>query len=117
MTAFLVHARNLRAFLFPPPPPAPRPRPDDVLAKHFLPEWAEKVEDWCPHFLEHRERLNKSLAHISYKRIEYEANKGWDCGTIYNELTDAWDAFWSRLTPEEQDWFTEPRNQSPVRRL
>ena len=103
LTAFLVHARNLRAFLFTPP------RLDDVAAEHFLPDWAEKVEDWCPYFLEHRERLNKSLAHISYKRIEYEANKLWECGTIHKELTDAWNEFFGRLTREEQDWFTAPR--------
>ncbi len=109
LAAFLIHARNLRAFLFPPPPPAPKPKPDDVLAKHFLPDWAEKVEDWCPYFHKHRERLNKSLAHISYKRIEYEANKLWECGTIHKELIDAWNEFLGKLTTEEQDWFTAPR--------
>jgi len=104
LASFLIHARSLRDFLFTPPR-----FDDDVSATHFLPDWAEKVEDWCPYFHKHRERLNKSLAHISYKRIEYEPNKGWDCGKIHNELTDAWNKFLGRLTPEEQDWFTAPR--------
>ena len=111
LESFLIHARNLRYFLF------DEPKWDDVAAEHYLPEWDEQVEDWCPYLNERRFRLDKSLAHISYKRIEYESGKKWDCGTIYKEITDALDGFLSRLTPEKRDWFTAPRNQSPVRRL
>lgn len=103
LASLLLHARNLRNFLF-----YPR-RQDDVIAKDFLDDWDEKVEEWCRYFYKHRFRVNKSLAHISYKRIEYEPNKGWDCGTIYTEIKGAWDEFFSRLTPEKQEWFTKPR--------
>jgi len=103
LASFLIHARSLRDFLF-----YPRSQ-DDVIAEDFLEEWDESVEEWCPYFHKHRERLNKSLAHISYKRIEYEPNKGWDCGKIHKEITDAWNEVVGRMTPEEQDWFTAPR--------
>ena len=107
LASFLIHTRNLRDFLFTPP------RLDDVSAKDFLAEWDESVETWCPYLDENRDRLNKSLAHLSYKRIEYEPNKSWDCGTIYKELTAAWNEFWSRLPSEKKEWFTRPRNPQP----
>jgi len=107
LASFLIHARNLRAFLF--PPRRTKPKWDDVLAQHFLPEWDEKVEKWCPYFDENRDRLNKSLAHISYKRIEYEPKKKWSYVKIHKELTAAWNEFWSRLPAEKKKWFTRPR--------
>ncbi len=103
LASFLLHARSLRNFLF-----YPRSQ-DDVIAEDFLDEWDESVENWCPYFHEHRDRLNKSLAHISYKRTEYEPNKKWECGTIHKEITAAWDEFFSRLPAEKQEWFTRPR--------
>jgi len=104
LASLLIHARNLRYFLF------DKPKWDDVSAQHFLPEWDEKVEKWCPYFDENRERLNKSLAHISYKRIEYAPNKGWDCVKIYNEVKAAWNEFWSRLPAAKQKWFNRERD-------
>ena len=106
LASFLIHARNVRAFLFPPP----RPKPDDVLAQQFLPEWDEKVEKRCPYLDANRERLNKSLAHISYKRIEYEPKKEWKYLEIHKEITDAWDDFFSRLPEEKREWFTRARD-------
>ena len=104
LASFLIHARNLKYFLF------DKPKWDDVAAEHFLPEWDEKIDDWCPYFDENRERINKSLAHISYKRIEYAPNKGWDCVKIYNEVKAAWNEFWSRLPEEKQKWFNRERD-------
>jgi len=106
VASFLLHARNLRYFLF------DEPRLDDVSAQHFLPEWDEKVEKWCRYLHENRERLNKSLAHISYKRIEYESDKEWEYVKIHTELTAAWDKFFSSLPEEKQKWFTGPRERA-----
>jgi len=112
LASFLLHTRNLRNFLF-----YPRSQ-DDVIAKDFLDGWNEKVENWCPYLDANRDRLNKSLAHISYKRVEYEANKQWEYVEIHKELTDAWDAFWDRLRPEQREWFTRDRDrQQGVKRL
>ena len=57
-----------------------------------------------------RERLNKSLAHISYKRIEYQPKKEWNYLKIHKEITGTWDEFFSRLPEEKREWFTRPRD-------
>jgi len=104
LASFLLHTRVLRDFLF-----YPRKWDDDVVAEDFLAEWDESVEKWCPYLHENKSRLDKSLAHLSYERIDFEPNKEWDCGRIHTDLKAAWDEFWDRLTPEKQEWFTRPR--------
>jgi len=107
LESFLLHTRILRDFLF------REPTGDDVSAIHFFEtpaEWAESATDLCPYLSRNKPRLDKALAHLSYKRIGYEPQKGWDCGAVYTEIEAAWTEFWSRLATDKRDWFTKPRN-------
>jgi hypothetical protein len=100
---FLLHVRNIRDFLY-----CNSLQKDDVLAVHFF----VKPNDWIAvrpplgNYLESlRERINKSLAHLSYARLKYRSDEGWNIERIKNELDKPWRAFIDVLSPEKRQWF------------
>jgi hypothetical protein len=103
---FLLHARNIREFLY-----QDSALKDDVLAVHFF----DKPNDWTarrPAIGEYlkslRERLNKALAHVSYTRRNYRNDDGWNVGQIKRELEGPWNAFIDALPAEKRQWFEPP---------
>jgi hypothetical protein len=102
---FLLHARIMYDFLI------CDPESDDISALHFLdcPEgWKQVRVQLCPYMSNNRKRLNKMIAHLTYKRIEYEIDntKDWEVRAIYHEIISTWQQFLSYLSPEQHEWFT-----------
>ena len=97
LEAFLLHARNLRDFFH-----GTNFR-DDILAIDFL----KHPPAFNIHWLRQtRARLDKLLAHPSYKRPFMK--KQWPVAGIYSELHRAWQRFLSGLTKENvvtRKWF------------
>ena len=104
LESFLIHARNLRDFLT-------RSRddkgvkPNDVLAEDFFDSDGWSCPDEPPYLKENRIRLNRSLAHLTYDRIQYQSNKGWNPQKIFHEVKELWTFFLSKLPPEKREWF------------
>ena len=96
LEGFLLHARVLRDFLV----KSKSWRCDDVLAEHFLEE--PVVCTWSC-LREHKERLDKLLAHLTYSRFDPE--KGWDVAKIHTEIDRAWQEFLDALPVRTQQWF------------
>ena len=97
---FMLHARVLRAFF------VDEPRRDDVSARHFFDDpapWTRASAGLCSYLIEHRERLNKYIAHLTYSRLKED--KQWNEHIVYRELTTAWQQFFAMLSPERQRWF------------
>jgi hypothetical protein len=53
------------------------------------------------------ERLNKMLAHLSYKRDDFiaEGNDGWEVAKMLALMLDQVEAFPAMLPPTERNWF------------
>jgi hypothetical protein len=86
-------------------------------------DFFDKPGEWTPHQLPsitpaaERERLNRSLAHLSYDRAGYETTrKDWPFREIFDEVTAAWMAFLDALPDERKKWFDEERDYGPARR-
>jgi hypothetical protein len=97
---FLLHARVLRDFF------VSSPRQDDVSSTHFFNDstpWSALSASFCPYLKQHKTRLDKYLAHLTYSRLNEDKN--WDLNAIYSEIANAWQQFYSLLPPERQAWF------------
>lgn len=116
LEAFLLHARNMRNFLYcsrkdkdrKDESPKVIVKDDDVLAEDFI----DDSTQWQPpsktgYIWDEKERLDKALAHISYARIDYHLsnNKQWNIGEIMLQLAEVWEKFWHALPPEKRAWF------------
>ena len=103
LEVFLLHARVLHDFLV----KSPR-KCDDVHAFHFF----DKASDWehvllssnfCPYLQKNRERLNKKLTHLTYRRLT--ENERWDTCTVRDEVSYAWHTFLKTLPEDRREWF------------
>ncbi len=94
---FLLHARNLIAFLF--DAESTNPDYDDVLAEHFCSDvktWTkERGQNTVLH--QARQDAHKYLAHVTYSR---EAPKDWRVREISNELSKTFNRFLRHANPE-----------------
>lgn len=115
----LLHARALRDFLGRERKALKRFEQTDIVAGDFF----DKPSEWTPHQLPsitpapERERLNRSLAHLSYDRAGYETTgKDWPFREIFDEVTAAWMAFLDALPDDRKKWFDEERDYRPARR-
>ncbi len=105
LESFLVHVRNLRAFLY-----DAGTNPDDVVAGDFFPgpgQW-EAIRPPMPKVIEdNRERLNKTLAHISYSRLKYKGPaKEWPSQQIASELIAVVRVFLRKRPQGRSAWFS-----------
>lgn len=104
LESFLLHFRNLRAFLC---PSLQRTTHDDVTAADFLDRGhLEDVTEPGP--LERdKVRLDKMLAHLSYSRPDFiaEGVHAWNVPSMSIEILNALEAFLRELSPERGPWF------------
>jgi hypothetical protein len=105
LESFLMHARNLYDFFF----VAPRPKMPDVSVQQFFDDgetWKPDAIRYCPYLTRERERLNRSIHHLSYDRLNFESKKQWEISTIVSDVTAVWNEFLTRLSPERRGWFS-----------
>lgn len=98
---FLLHVRNLIDFFVEPN----HSQSDDVLAQHFFENpsiWIEKEMNICSFVQSERSEINKTLAHLTYKRT---TQKQWNLVKLHNELQDAKSEFLALLTDKQKKWF------------
>lgn len=104
LEAFLLHYRNLRAFLCPSLQPISS---DDVIASDFLGSTsAQDIVD--PGELKaDLTRINKLLAHLSYTRVKYEqaGEKEWKHERMVSSIQVGLRVFFERLPAERHAWF------------
>lgn len=111
--AVLLHARVIYDFLF----TDPRPSKPDVSAKHFFDspkQWTGDPATLCPYLTAERERLNRSVPHLSYDRLQYEKSKSWDLHSVGSELKLAWEQFLAHLPAARRGWLTITRPPDPM---
>ena len=107
LECFLLHARNLYLFFTKRRSELRSFEKTDVVAEDFFDDPA----DWIPatnltYLTTNLRRLNRSLAHISYDRVDYERSKRWVVThTIRVELTEAWNRFMNDLPKQRRRWF------------
>jgi len=106
LESFLLHFRNLRAFLC---PTKQRLGNDDVIASDFLNEGKGRdLGDWT--FLqEHKGKLDKMLAHITYARAVYitSSQNQWDFGGMQELMLTELEYFFSMLPTNVRTWFKD----------
>ena len=103
LEGLLLHTRILKEFL-----QTSKTKRDDILAAHFLDDaetWNAKVKQLFPRIRDDSDRLNKKLAHLSYRRLEM--CQSWDVKLIYCEINDGWNEFIKALDPERREWFVK----------
>lgn len=104
LEAFLLHYRNLRAFLC---PSLQQTSPDDVIASDFLGKTVqEDIGDRS--LLGHdKTRIDRLLAHISYSRENYVARgeKEWNPAEMLEILRREMAKFFGQLSAERCAWF------------
>ena len=106
LESFLLHFRNLRAFLCPS-----LFRDDDVLASDFLGRYdGSDVGDKNKLNVD-KERLDKMLAHLSYSRADYieAGDYGWDSSRMLILVVEELQKFLGQLTGQERGWFPEDK--------
>lgn len=96
LDSFLLHFRNLRAFLCPSIGPF---RDDDILASDFLKEPRERDFGDPNALTVDKDRIDKMLAHISYDRDDYIAkgNGAWAVARIAATVLRQFDLFLASL--------------------
>ena len=109
LECFLLHARVLDDFFY--KDTCNELHKDDVLAWQYfesLDEWNRIRPTSGSYLKKNRDRLNKSLAHLTYARIKYERDgKGWDHEQIFDEIENLWNIF-LRGVPEHARIQFEP---------
>lgn len=108
LESFLLHARNLHQFLTRRRCDLKRFEVSDVLAEDYFDVSTEWTVPNTLNFLDKNwTRLNRSLAHLTYDRIDYQQSKNWVLmDTVVRELTQAWDAFIACLPESRRNWFS-----------
>jgi hypothetical protein len=104
LESFLLHHRNLRAFLC---PSLQRVYESDVLASDFL-DMEEQADQGDPVVLgQDKDRLNALLAHISYDREKYRhaGDKEWDVLRMRDEMVQYLKVFLWKVVPVRRAWF------------
>jgi hypothetical protein len=108
LEAFLLHYRNLCAFLC---PNIQRTSSDDVIASDFFVDSREAKDVVDSSELgRDKARIDKLLSHISYSRAEYAAGgeKDWDTDEMKLRIERGIKEFLRCLPPERRAWFESP---------
>src|SRR5262245_33972504 len=97
LESLLLHTRVLREFFYYwefRNDKAKRQKPDDVIAEDYIPDWTSHRPPIGPYLRENKERLDKSLAHLSTLRVQYKRlEKRWDIAALRRELLPAIETF------------------------
>ena len=104
LESFLLHFRNLRAFLC---PSLQAVSGDDILASDLLGESEARDIGAAAALSKDKKRLDKMLAHLSYSRKTYvEAQDyGWHTAEMEITLLDQLEVFFGLLSPTRRAWF------------
>lgn len=102
LEAFLLHYRNLRDFLNNKGNDKGK-HPDDVLALHYAPTWT-RTDYVSPVTTDEDIRLNKLLAHISYKRQKLKPGD-WQLTQMLENVCCAMERFIAAVPLERRPWF------------
>lgn len=108
---FLLHFRVLYEFFY-----KRRNYRDDIRAKDFITDelkFKTFEENRTPgqDFEKYSIKVDKQLAHLTYKRIEYikKEEHFWETGEIYKKMEKTINAFISALPDNRKEWFSEIR--------
>jgi len=103
LECFLLHFRNLRAFLC----PSPRFGADDVLASDFLGMRTAKDIGDSAKLDRDKTRLDKMLAHVTYSRSAYvqASDHRWNIEGMLIPMLDELQKFVAMLPAEQRAWF------------
>jgi len=93
LESFLVHYRNLKEFL------NNLKFPTDVKAVDYVPAWTGNSKV-TPTYSNEDERINQLLAHITYKRADYDIGN-WDVAKMEQNLCDALSRFIEKVGKTE----------------
>jgi len=106
--SFLLHYRNLRAFVC---PAIQSTRADDVIASDFTGAPNPEAFGDRRSLERDKERINKLLTHISYARAAYESSgdKKWPHQEMEARIDRAMEEFLARLGAERRGWFEAER--------
>jgi hypothetical protein len=104
LESFLIHYRNLRAFLCPSLQPT---GDDDILASDFLDAVIARNVVETTKLETDKKRLNKTLAHLTYSRNQYiePADYQWETGAMSIDMLDELENFVGLLQPDRAQWF------------
>jgi hypothetical protein len=93
LESFLLHFRNLRAFLFPSLQQG-QPKREDIMASDFLEESTASDIGNPANFVEDKDRLDRMLAHLTYHRRRYiEAGQDdWQAAQMASEKLTQFEA-------------------------
>lgn len=108
LEAFLLHYRNLRAFLC---PSLQQTSPDDVIASDFLGKPVQEDVGDRNSLGHDKTRIDKLLAHISYSREHYVSRheKDWNPAEMLDVLRREMSKFFRQLSAERCAWFGVPK--------
>ena len=115
LESFLLHFRNLRAFLC--PSLQKFVSTNDVLASDFLGK-PKATDEGDPEKLEgNHQRLDRMLAHISYSRSDYieQGDYGWDTSEMLIDIASELQKFVLRLSDEQRSWLTAVKQLEEAR--
>ena len=110
LECFLLHFRNLRAFLCPSLQKAP-PRVDDILGSDFLHKPAPEDLADPKRIGDDKERLDQMLAHLTYNRRRLyiaSGNIAWQVGKMAVAMLQEIENFLRGLPPHMKTWFVDP---------
>jgi hypothetical protein len=108
LESFLLHYRNLRAFLC---PSLQNLNDDDVIASDFMrSEHSADYGNARAFDSEEKKRLDKMLAHISYSRNDYiaQGKDGWEIGKMHVGILGLLEDWLALLPATERAWFPAP---------
>ena len=83
LESYLIHARVLHDFFY------KEPIKDDIVAAHFVPDWDHLKPPLHAYLAtdDRRNRLDKSVAHLTLKRLEYDlGDKRWNIDAIHEAI-------------------------------
>jgi len=104
LEAFLLHFRNLRAFLC---PSMQNVRVTNILASDFLDEPTPRDVGNTAKFVNSKERLDQMLAHLTYDRSDHIAagEHGWRTDDMLSTLAEQPNRFFAVLPKDRAAWF------------
>jgi len=111
LESLLLHTRVLHDFFYKPRNPNNPRTADDVIASDFVTFW-ESLRPSKGDYIgnaDRKERLDKALAHLTLRRVEYDSNeKQWNVDAIEAAIGNAIKIFLHNLPDDKRPWFTMP---------
>lgn len=106
LESFLIHARCLFDFLYPPS----GMHDDDVVADDFYDdpsEFRSRLPTSLPISTYLKKRTGKEIAHLTYNRLQISsAEKIWNFADVRSQIGNALKIFFDNLPEERRSWFS-----------